>query len=66
MVCPQSIQESDNNMANCFNSDSMENNLTFFKHLDYSYAACLTECQTNYIVKKCGCRDPFQPRKLTS
>jgi len=51
----------DNNRANCFDTENLENPLHYYKN--YSYSACQVECVTSYVIRRCGCRDPLQPGK---
>ncbi|XP_067950606.1 acid-sensing ion channel 2-like [Watersipora subatra] len=49
----------DDGQADCFDSANKPNPLSFYD--SYSKTACVDECRVGYIVKKCGCRDFFQP-----
>ena len=49
----------DEGRANCFDTKVKPNPLHFYS--DYSYSACMVECKTAYVIKKCGCREMLQP-----
>ena len=51
----------DQGRSNCFDTKTKENPLNYYKH--YSQSACYEECKVDFVLKKCGCRDIFQPRK---
>ena len=54
----------DDGQADCFDSANRPNPLFYYN--SYSKTACVDECRVGYIVKKCGCRDFYQPRKYFS
>ncbi|XP_067950607.1 acid-sensing ion channel 1C-like [Watersipora subatra] len=49
----------DDGQADCFDSANKPNPLSYYD--SYSKTACVDECRVGYIVKKCGCRDFYQP-----
>ncbi|XP_067939880.1 acid-sensing ion channel 1C-like [Watersipora subatra] len=49
----------DGGQADCFDTDNLPNPLHHYSV--YSYSACKSECKVSHIIKKCGCKDIFDP-----
>ncbi|XP_067949670.1 degenerin mec-10-like [Watersipora subatra] len=50
----------DDGAAICFDAESLDNPLRFFK--SYSYDGCYMECKTLLVIERCGCTDLHQPQ----